>query len=218
MCYFNLDGNRCETTVDDSQFEYYKRPDRCQDVACPLPAACKQLATCLHGKCNYANAVDGAGCDDGFVFTDRDTCIGGKCRGRLTVNSFITLITVNFPAPDDADKAIVCVRSSLAALLVKWESSSQSMSIHSVDGNGMVVLKARFEKQENAEGFANATSQLTSFNACTLTIGEHAIVVDDAEAAQSVCGDGAVGPAETCDDAALVDRDGCDSRCNVEAG
>lgn len=57
-------------------------------VECTGDGQCAQFNTqcsqghCVGGKCQVQN-FDGQKCDDGLFCTDGDTCIGGKCQGKV---------------------------------------------------------------------------------------------------------------------------------------
>src|SRR5205823_4988325 len=67
-------------------------------VACPAPDQCHDAGTCdpATGACSNPVKADGAGCNDGDLCTQSDTCQGGTCTAGTPVAC---------PAPDQCNDA-----------------------------------------------------------------------------------------------------------------
>eukprot|EP00040_Diaphanoeca_grandis_P035924 m.227107 g.227107 ORF g.227107 m.227107 type:complete len:3101 (-) comp33512_c1_seq1:277-9579(-) len=136
------DGTQCDdhnvqTANDTCTNGVCKGTDLCAGVECLATDACKQSGICDRGECTLVFQPDGLNCDDGFVNTVEDQCIGGQCVGT-DVCADVTCTSVS-QCHTIGDCFLGVCSSPLADEGTGCDDGNASSVDDSCDGNGVCV-------------------------------------------------------------------------------
>jgi len=129
--------------------------DLCSKTVCApgnpkpcAPGAACQVAQCdvASGKCGFANAPDGLGCDDGNLCTAKDACTAGFCQGKVT----------------DCDDANPCTSDGCAA-----QSGCTHIPAGAPCSDGNACTGADTCKDGTCVGIPKAATACDDLNGCT---------------------------------------------------